>query len=65
MTLEKGGRYDVSQLLEAQCQPGSRGRVLKNLPGITRKREMDRDDAREQLLERIVSGVIRRTLRIS
>jgi cell filamentation protein len=35
-------RYDVSGLVEAQFEPGSRRRVLKNLLGIRRKREMDR-----------------------
>jgi cell filamentation protein len=34
-------RYDTSSLAEAQFEPGSRGRVLKNLLGIRRKREMD------------------------
>lgn len=34
-------RYDTSDLIEAQVEPGSRGRVLKNLLGIRRKREMD------------------------
>lgn len=34
-------RYDIEHLAEAQFEPGSRGRVLKNLPGIHRKREMD------------------------
>jgi cell filamentation protein len=42
-------RYDTSALEEAQFQPGSRGRVLKNLLGIQSKREMDRAEAREQL----------------
>ena len=41
-------RYDVSDLIEAQYQPGSRGRVLRNLPGITSKRIMDEIEAREQ-----------------
>ena len=44
----KTGRYDVSGLIEAQYQPGSRGRVLRNLMGITSKREMDEMEAREQ-----------------
>lgn len=35
-------RYDVSELAEAQFEPGSRHRVLKNLLGIKRKRVMDR-----------------------
>ena len=34
-------RYDTSSLPEAQFEQGSRGRVLKNLLGIKRKREMD------------------------
>lgn len=34
-------RYDSSSLPEAQFEPGSRGRVLKNKLGIKRKREMD------------------------
>ena len=39
--MKKNGRYDTSNLAEAQFEPGSQGRVLKNLPGIKRKREMD------------------------
>ena len=35
------GRYDTSSLPEAQFEPGSRGRVLKNKLGIKSKREMD------------------------
>jgi len=31
---------------EAETQPGSRGRVLRNLPGITSVREMDATEAR-------------------
>ena len=42
------GRYDVSGLVEAQYQSGSRGRVLRNLRGITRKGEMDEAEAIEQ-----------------
>lgn len=34
-------RYDTSGLTEAKFEPGSRGRVLKNLLGIRRKHEMD------------------------
>ncbi|MCL5022042.1 MAG: Fic family protein [Nitrospirae bacterium] len=34
-------RYDASALTEAQFEPGSRGRVLKNKLGIKLKREMD------------------------
>ena len=43
------GRYDTPGLVEAQFEPGSCRRVLKNLLGIKRKREMDRVEAREQL----------------
>jgi cell filamentation protein len=46
--MKKVGRYDVSRLIEAQYEPGSRGRVLRNLMGITRKRDMDEVEAREQ-----------------
>jgi cell filamentation protein len=42
-------RYDTSAWEEAQFEPGSGGRVLKNLLGIKSKREMDRVEAREQL----------------
>ena len=42
-------RYDVSALAEAQFEPGSHRRVLKNLLGIRRKREMDRLEGLEQL----------------
>ena len=34
-------RYSTAHLLESQYEPGSHGRVLKNLLHITRKREMD------------------------
>jgi len=34
-------RYDVSEFVEAQFEPGSRRRVLKDLLGIARKRVMD------------------------
>jgi hypothetical protein len=40
--MKKPSRYDTSTLIEAQFEPGSRGRVLKNLLGIKSKREMDR-----------------------
>jgi hypothetical protein len=41
MKMRKYDRYDTSSLPEAQFEPGSRGRVLKNLLGIKRKRDMD------------------------
>lgn len=34
-------RYDIDHLAEAQFEPGSRGRVLRNLLGIRGKRQMD------------------------
>ncbi len=47
--MKRSGRYNISALDEAQFEPGSRGRVLKNLLGIKRKRAMDQVEAREQL----------------
>jgi fido (protein-threonine AMPylation protein) len=38
-------RYDVSDSLEGQFQPGSRGKVLFNKLGITSPKEMDRAEA--------------------
>ena len=46
--MANGGRYDVSDFIEAQYEPGSHGRVLKNLLRISRKRDMDEVEAREQ-----------------
>lgn len=40
--MKKAGRYSTSKLIEDQFEPGSNGRVLRNLLGITSKREMDR-----------------------
>ena len=42
-------RYDTADLDESQFEPGSRRRVLKNLLGITSKREMDQLEGREQV----------------
>jgi cell filamentation protein len=42
-------RYDVSTLIEAQHEPGSRGRVLRNLLGITHKRQMNLLEAQAQV----------------
>jgi cell filamentation protein len=47
--MNKKGKYDTSGLTEAPYEPGSRGRVLKNVLGIKKKREMDIAEAREQL----------------
>lgn len=38
-------RYDTDHLIEAQFEPGSRRRVLKNLQGIRSKRVMDAREA--------------------
>ena len=43
--MRRFGKYDTKELAEAQFQPGSRGRVLLNLQGITSSREMDRAEA--------------------
>ncbi|MDO8784640.1 MAG: hypothetical protein Q7J12_00330, partial [Syntrophales bacterium] len=43
--MKKTGRYDTSGLIETQFEPGSRGRVLKNLLGIKSRREMDQLEA--------------------
>ena len=45
--MRKTGRYDTSGSTEDQFEPGSKGRVLKNLLGIKSKREMDRLEAIE------------------
>ena len=39
--MNPSNRYDISSLPEAQFEPGSRYRVLKNKLGIKRKREID------------------------
>lgn len=39
--MKKTDKYDTSALIEAQFEPGSRGRVLRNLLGIKRKKEME------------------------
>jgi len=44
--LKKGGRYDVSGLVEAQYEAGSQNMVLRNLLGIIDPDEMDRMEAR-------------------
>ena len=38
-------RYDTDHLSESQFEPGSRGRVLKNILGIRSKRAMDEMEA--------------------
>jgi len=39
--MKKSQRYSTTHLPESQFEPGSQGRVLRNLLRITRKREMD------------------------
>lgn len=43
--MKKGGRYDTSGTVEAQSEPGSRRRVLRNLLGIKSSRKMDDAEA--------------------
>jgi cell filamentation protein len=47
--MRRNDRYDTADLDKTQFEPGSRRRVLKNLLGITSKREMDRMEGREQV----------------
>jgi cell filamentation protein len=47
--MKKSLRYCTSHLIEDQFEPGSGGRVLKNLLHITRKREMDKREKEAQL----------------
>lgn len=54
--MKKGGRYDVSDLPEAQLEPGSNEQVLKNRLGITSSRQMDEAEARA--LERATIGLV-------
>ncbi|MDH5669504.1 MAG: Fic family protein [Nitrospira sp.] len=50
-------RYDVSDLPEAQCEPGSDGKVLKNRLGIVSKQDMDGVEA--TALERTMDALVR------
>lgn len=47
--MRRKDRYDTTGLEEDQSEPGSHGRVLKNLLGIKSKPEMDRMEGREQV----------------
>lgn len=55
--MKKSSRYDTSTLIEAQFEPGSRGRVLKNLLGIKSKSAMDQVEA--EALKRAVDALVR------
>jgi cell filamentation protein len=62
MVKKSSKQYQTSHLIEDQYEPGSRGRVLKNLVGISRKREMDLIEAKalfsahEELVTRLSAG---------
>lgn len=47
--MKETGKYSTTGLIEAQFEPGSGGRVLKNRLGIRSKREMDKIEKKEQL----------------
>jgi cell filamentation protein len=51
------GRYDVSNLAEAQYEPGSDDKVLKNMLGVTNPDEMDRIETGE--MARITDHMIK------
>lgn len=55
--MKKFDRYDTSALIEAQFEPGSCGRVLKNKLGIKSKHEMDKieRDKQERAIEKLTS----------
>lgn len=55
--MKKTGRYSTSNLVEDQFEPGSDGRVLKNLLGITTVEEMDRVEA--EALELTMDQLVR------
>lgn len=54
--MKESHKYDAFGSVEAQFEPGSRGRVLKNLLGIKKKREMDVLEAEAQ--DRVLAEVI-------
>ena len=54
--MKKDNRYDVSGLAEAQFEPGSNERVLKNRLGIMSPKELD--DAETRALERAMLGFV-------
>lgn len=56
--MKRGGRYDTSGLVEAQFEPGSRGRVLRNILGIKSSRQMD--DAEASALKAAMDGLVAR-----
>lgn len=59
--MKKEGHYNISGLIEAQFDTGSRGRVLKNKFGIKSKHAGL--DNNYEPMEKIFDAVIHRTLR--
>ncbi|MGH7261622.1 MAG: Fic/DOC family protein [Nitrospiraceae bacterium] len=55
--MRRNDRYDMSDLPEAQFEPGSNDQVLKNRLGITSTKEMDVTEARA--LERAMDVLVR------
>ena len=47
--MKKSGRYDTSDLIEDQYEGGSKGQVLKNIPGIKSLQEIGQREMRELL----------------
>jgi cell filamentation protein len=58
LSLTEGDRYDVSGLPEAQFEPGSSGKVLKNRLGLTSNTEMD--DCETRALEMAIDTLVRK-----
>ncbi|MEX2163171.1 MAG: Fic family protein [Sulfuricaulis sp.] len=56
--MKKDGRYDVSDLPEAQFEPGSNEQVLRNRLGIKSPNEMD--DAEARALGKVMTGLVRK-----
>lgn len=57
--MKKVRRYEETGFVEGQHEPGSRRRVLRNLLGIKRKREIEHVELREQLraTEELILGL--------
>ena len=54
--MKKIKKYKTDHLMEDQYEPGSQGRVLKNLRAIKKKREMDKVEALEYY--RVINEVV-------
>ena len=55
--MKKKDRYDISDLIEAQFEPGSDDHALKNRLGVKSKEEMD--ELETEKLEEAVDQVVR------